>query len=149
MSREYPQRPLPAVLAMVPRQGRVLLVQRRREPGRGNWGFPGGLIELGETVAVAVLRELAEETGVVAVAGPVVEVIDVVTPDDGGRVRYHYLLNAVLCRWVSGEGAAADDAAALGWFTPDEITALPCSPNVERLARAVLGQLPATNLSTT
>ncbi|MBI2235600.1 MAG: NUDIX domain-containing protein [Magnetospirillum sp.] len=140
MTREYPGRPLPAVLAIVPRDGRVLLVQRGRDPDRGKWGFPGGLIEPGETVPVAALRELAEETGVVAVAGPVVEVIDVVTPDAEGRARYHFRLTAVLCRWVSGDGAAGDDAAALGWFTPGEIAGLPCSRNVERLARAVLSR---------
>lgn len=140
MTREYPERPLPAVLAIVPRDGRVLLVQRGRDPDRGKWGFPGGLIEPGETVPVAALRELAEETGVAAVAGAVVEVIDVVTPDAEGRARYHFRLTAVRCRWVSGDGAAGDDAAALGWFTPDEIAALPCSRNVERLARAALSR---------
>jgi ADP-ribose pyrophosphatase YjhB (NUDIX family) len=135
MSKEYPERPLPAVLAMAPRGGRARLVRRGREPDMGKWAFPGGLIELGETVAAAALRELAEETGVIAEAGRVVEVIDVVTPDELGRVRYHFLLNAVLCRWVSGEGEAGDDAAAVGWFTPDEIAAMSCSRNVERLAR--------------
>ncbi len=140
MTREYPEHPLPAVLAIVPRGGRVLLVQRGRDPDRGKWGFPGGLIEPGETVPVAALRELVEETGVAAVAGPVVEVIDVITPDAEGRARYHFRLTAVLCRWVSGDGAAGDDAAALGWFTPGEIAGLPCSRNVERLARAVLSR---------
>jgi ADP-ribose pyrophosphatase YjhB (NUDIX family) len=125
---------------MVVRADRVLLVQRGREPDRGKWGFPGGLVELGETVAAAALRELAEETGIKAEAGPVVEMLEVITPDDSGRIRYHFILTALACHWRSGDGEAGDDAAATGWFTLDDIIggALPCSRDVGRLARIVL-----------
>lgn len=136
--REYPVHPLPGVLAMVVRDGRVLLVRRGQEPDRGKWGFPGGLVELGETAAQAALRELAEETGITAAAGPVLDVFDVITRDEAGRIRYHYLLVAVACRWLAGEGAAADDAAALGWFTPAEIAPLPASGHLARLVELVL-----------
>jgi len=131
--REYPTHPLPGVLAMVVRDGRVLLAQRDREPDRGKWGFPGGLIEVGETVAEAAVRELAEETGVVAEAGPVDELLDLVSRDDTGRVRFHYVVAAVRCRWLAGEGVAGSDAARVGWFTPAEIEALPVSKNLPRL----------------
>ncbi len=141
--REYPAHPLPGVLAMVVRDGRVLLVQRGREPDRGKWGFPGGLVEVGETAPEAALRELAEETGLAAAAGPVLDVFDVVTRDEAGRVRYHFLLAAVACTWLAGDGAAADDAAALGWFTPAEIAGLPASGHLARLVELVMAHAAA------
>lgn len=142
MSREYPAHPLPGVLALVERDGRILMVRRGKEPDRGKWGFPGGLIELGEAVAAAALRELAEETGLAAEALGVVDVFDVITPDGDGRVRYHYVISVVRCRSESGEPVAADDAEAAGWFTLDEIAdgGLPVSVNAPRLARMVLNR---------
>ena len=137
-SREYPAHPLPGVLAMVVRDGRVLLVERGREPDRGKWGFPGGLVEVGETAPVAALRELVEETAVLAEAGSVVEVFDVVTHDESGRVRFHFLLSAVRCHWLAGDGIAGDDAAQVGWFTPAEIARLPTSSNLPRLVAALM-----------
>ncbi|CAA7626743.1 NUDIX hydrolase [Magnetospirillum sp. SS-4] len=140
MPRQYPAHPLPGVLALVVRNGCVLMVQRAKNPDRGKWGFPGGLVELGETVAEAALRELREETGIVAEAEGVIDVFEVITRDDDGLVRYHFVLNVVSCRWRAGEPVAADDAAAAGWFAPAAIDdpALPCSVNVGRLARMVL-----------
>jgi 8-oxo-dGTP diphosphatase len=138
MPREYPRHPLPGVLAVVARGNRVLLVRRERDPDRGKWGFPGGLVELGETVAEAALRELFEETGIAAEAEAAVEVIDAIIRDDDRRVRYHYVLSVVACRWRSGEGVAGDDAGAVGWFSLDDLAAMPCSRNVERIARAAL-----------
>lgn len=140
MPRQYPATPLPGVLALVVRDGRVLMVQRAREPDRGKWGFPGGLIELGETVTTAALRELREETGLIAEADEIIDVFDVITPDEVGRVRYHFVLNVVVCRWQSGIAEAGDDAAAVGWYSLAEIDdpALVCSSNVGRLARMVL-----------
>ena len=142
MPRQYPTHPLPGVLALVVRDGRVLMVQRAREPDRGKWGFPGGLIELGETVAAAALRELREETGLSAEAGGIIDVFDVITPDEDGRVRYHFVLNVVVCHWLAGEAVAADDAEAVGWYSLADIDdpALPCSRNVGRLARMVLAE---------
>lgn len=138
MSRDYPAHPLPGVLAAVPRDGRLLLVQRAKETPPRRWGLPGGLIELGESPLGAALRELAEETGVVAEAERVIDVFDMILPDDLGRIRSHFLLVVVLCRWISGEGEAASDAAAAGWFSADEIARLFCHSQLPRLAGMVL-----------
>src|SRR5690554_2944487 len=70
--------PVPGVLAVVARNGQVLLVRRAKPPDRGMWGFPGGRIEPGETAAEAAVRELREETGVDASAGRVLTAIDVI-----------------------------------------------------------------------
>jgi len=137
MSRSYPDHPLPGVLALLERGDALLMVLRAHEPDRGKWGFPGGLIELGETVAEAALRELQEETGLVAEAGPVIDVFDVIDRDDSGRVRYHFVLNVVRCRWLGGEAVAGDDAAATGWFERADLHEGDprFSVNVGRLAR--------------
>lgn len=116
--------PVPAVLAVVVRDGRVLLVRRANPPDRGRWGFPGGRIEPGETLAAAALRELREETGVAAEAGRVLTALDSIHRAAAGGLTYHYVLVAVLCRWLGGDGKAADDALETGWFTPAEVAAL-------------------------
>jgi 8-oxo-dGTP diphosphatase len=113
-ARRYPDRPIVAVLAVV---------QRAQQPNAGRWGFPGGVLELGETVAEGALRELAEETGVVAEAAGWLNVHDAVSRDADGRVQFHYVLIAMRGIWRSGEGVAADDAAATAWATRADIVA--------------------------
>lgn len=115
---------------MVMRGDRVLVVRRANPPMPGRWGFPGGVLELGETVAQGAMRELAEETGVEAEAGGPLTVIDTIDRDPEGRVRYHYTLVAVVGHWRSGEGVAGDDADEVAWLTRAEIVAqnLPTAP---------------------
>lgn len=125
-------RPKLGALAVVPRDGRVLLVARGKEPNRGLWGFPGGHVELGETGLEAAIRELREETGVEARASRYLGNLDVIVRD-GGAVAWHYLLVAVLCDWVSGEPVAADDAEDARWVGPEGLAGLPASPNVGRV----------------
>jgi ADP-ribose pyrophosphatase YjhB (NUDIX family) len=122
-ARRYPDRPIVAVLAVVLRDERALIVQRAQQPNAGRWGFPGGVLELGETVAEGAMRELAEETGVVAEAAGWLNVHDAVSRDADGRVQFHYVLIAMRGIWRSGEGEAADDAAATAWVTRADILA--------------------------
>ena len=120
-SRRYPERPIIGVLAVVLRGERALVVRRANPPMPGRWGFPGGVLELGETVGDGAMRELKEETGVVAEAAGVLSVIDTIDRDDKGRVRYHYALVAVRGVWVSGDGAAGDDADEVAWLSRTDI----------------------------
>jgi ADP-ribose pyrophosphatase YjhB (NUDIX family) len=122
-ARRYPDRPIVAVLVVVLRGDRVLVVQRRQQPNAGRWGFPGGVLELGETVFEGALRELMEETGITAEPAGFLDIHDAITRDDEGRVQFHYTLIAVRGVWKSGEGIAADDAADCAWATRDEIIA--------------------------
>src|SRR5262245_7302666 len=128
--RRYPDRPIVGVLAVVLRGERALVVRRSNPPLSGRWGFPGGVLELGETVAQGAMRELLEETGVVAEAAGPLTVIDTIDRDAEGRVRFHYTLVAVIGHWLSGDGAPGDDADEIAWLTRDEIVdqALPTAP---------------------
>ena len=119
--RRYPDRPIVGVLAVVMRGERALVVRRANPPMPGRWGFPGGVLELGETIAQGAMRELFEETGVTAEAAGPLTVIDTIDRDRENRVRYHYTLVAVIGNWQSGEGAAGDDADEVAWLTRAEI----------------------------
>jgi ADP-ribose pyrophosphatase YjhB (NUDIX family) len=110
-SREYPDRPWVGVGVVVWRGGDVLLIERGQEPRKGEWGLPGGVQELGETVFETAAREVLEETGVHVKPVRVLTVVDGIRRDAGGRVATHYTLVEVEAEWVAGEPIAAEDAA--------------------------------------
>lgn len=140
MSRDYPSHPLPAILAATCHDGRLALVQRAKEMAPRRWGLPGGLMELGESPAQAAERELLEETGIRARAGAVIDVFDMISRDDQGRIAQHFVLLVVQCQWLAGDGLAASDAAAFGWFDRAAIAGLPhVHDAVPRLADRLLG----------
>jgi ADP-ribose pyrophosphatase YjhB (NUDIX family) len=91
--------------------GCVLLVKRRFEPLAGRWSLPGGALEVGETLAEGLARELKEETGLEVEVGPVVDVFDRITRDEQGRPRFHYVLVDFLCTIRAGAPAAGSDVA--------------------------------------
>jgi ADP-ribose pyrophosphatase YjhB (NUDIX family) len=119
--REYPQRPVVGVGAVVLDGDRVLLVRRANEPLKGEWSLPGGAVEVGESLEVAVAREIREETGLDIRVGPVVEVLDRIRLDPDGRARYHYVLVDYLCHPIGGTMACASDAEAAVWASLDEL----------------------------
>jgi 8-oxo-dGTP diphosphatase len=121
MKREYPDTPLVGVGAIIIDQERVLLVKRGNEPLAGSWSIPGGLLDIGETLSQAVVREAFEETGLTVEAGELLGVYDRIMPDADQRTRYHYVLVDFLCRRISGELQAAGDAADARWFTSSEL----------------------------
>lgn len=122
MSREYPERPIVGVGAVVIDADRVLLVQRGKAPLKGEWSLPGGALELGETLEEGVRREVLEETGLVIEPVAVVEVLDRISRDAEGRVQYHYVLVDFLCRAVGGDLACATDAVDARWVGLDSLS---------------------------
>ncbi|MCB4770678.1 NUDIX hydrolase [Ancylobacter sp. Lp-2] len=140
-----PVRPVAAVLAVVIRDARLLLVRRANPPDQGRWGYPGGRIEWGEPFRDAALRELMEETGIAADSPELIDVLDFIEADAAGALAHHFAMIAVVCRWRSGEGEAADDALETGWFTLAEVERMgrAASDKVGLIARRALRLPPA------
>lgn len=135
MKREYPDTPLVGVGAVIVEAGRVLLVKRGHPPLLGDWSIPGGVLEVGETVREAAVREAREETSLMVESQELLGVFDRVIRDEAGRVRYHYVLVDFLCRRVEGEPLAAGDADAVRWFTPQELRQLPLAQDTADVIR--------------
>jgi len=136
MKREFPEIPLVGVGAIIidcdgdcvddfdEKDARVLLVKRAHPPLQAQWSIPGGVLEVGELVREAAVREAREETGLVVEAGELLGVYDRVLRDAEQRVQYHYVLIDFLCRRISGELRAGSDAAEVRWFRREELAGL-------------------------
>jgi len=120
-ARAYPDRPYLAVSAAIIRGDRILLARRARGPALGIWTLPGGVVETGETLTEALIREVAEETGMtvepVALAGH----REVVVRDHGGRVSPHFVILCFASRWIAGEPALNEELADARWLRPSEL----------------------------
>jgi len=114
MQREFPLAPLVGVGAVVVDEGRVLLVRRGREPLKGQWSLPGGLLELGESLTDGVSREVREETGLIVEPIELIELLDRIHHQEK-RVRYHYVIADYLCRVKGGTLQAGSDADDVRW----------------------------------
>jgi len=131
--REYPELPLVGVGGVLLRDGKILLTKRKREPGKGLWSVPGGLVEAGETMKEALKREMRADTNLdVAVVRPVY-VDEVLIRDEEGRIRYHYILVDFLCRVRGGTLRTGDDAKEVRWIDIRRAKELPLTDSTRRL----------------
>jgi len=136
-----PPGPQLSVLAVVTRAAdQVLLVRRANPPQPGHWGFPGGKVEWGEDVGRAAIRELREETGVVAANPVAFETVDLIVPDLPDRLTgetYHHLMVAVRLDWRGGRLAASDDALEARWARLGDLPRPLCAGVAAVAARAL------------
>ena len=139
MGRSYPTRPVAGVGAILLDGGRVLLVRRGSPPQQGLWSIPGGAVELGETLAEAVAREVREECGLAIRPLELIEIFERIIRDEAGEVAYHYVLMDYLCQLEGGTLCAGDDAAEAEWVPLDRLddrTMTDGAPEVIRKAAA-------------
>lgn len=125
MERQYPKSPLVGVGSIIVERGRVLLIKRDNPPLEGQWSIPGGMLELGETVRDAAVREAREETGMDVRAEDLLGVFDRVILDYEGKAQYHYVLIDFMCTPMGGSLQAGGDASEVRWFTREEVATLP------------------------
>jgi len=119
--RRYPKRPILGVGAIVIDADRVLLVERAREPLRGYWSLPGGVLEVGEKLLDGMRREALEETGLEVQPQFLVEIFERIMLDATGAAEYHYVLVDYLCRVSGGSLAAGDDVSKVLWVNRSDL----------------------------
>ena len=120
---------------MVHRRGRVLLVKRRNPPNEGKWALPGGLVELGEAVQDAAIREIKEETGLAVRIEGLLDVQTDLHTDERSRIEYHYVLVDYLARPVSGSIRLNSESSDSGWFTRGQLGRLAMSRGTKAVLR--------------
>jgi 8-oxo-dGTP diphosphatase len=122
--RRYPRRPVPGVGALIFQGDRILMAQRGKEPLKGWWSLPGGALEVGESLADAVRREVREETGLKIQPLGVLEIFERILRDANGAAEYHYVLMDYVCRVTGGELCAGDDVCAVEWVRRRDLPAM-------------------------
>ena len=135
MKREFAEVPLVGVGAIIIEDSRVLLVKRAHPPLQAQWSIPGGVLEVGELIREAAIREAREETGLIVEPGELLGVYDRVLRNLEQRVQYHYVLIDFLCRRTGGELQAADDAAEVRWFTREQLPPLNLAEDTQDVIR--------------
>jgi 8-oxo-dGTP diphosphatase len=135
--REYPDRPVVGIGAVVIRDGKVLLIRRGVAPGRGLWAVPGGSLELGETLQQGAEREILEETGITIRAREPIYAFDFFERDPDGRIRFHFVIVDLAADYIRGDVKGADDALEARWLAPGDLDHLPVSKNTLKLLQTV------------
>lgn len=140
MRREYPSGPMVAVGVIIQDGPRLVLVQRDKEPSKDLWTFPGGAVELGESLHDAARREAWEETNLHVEIGQVATVIDHVVRDEAGQVQYHYVIVDYMARPIGGALRAGTDVRDACWASLKDLEALALTEKAGQLARYLLAQ---------
>lgn len=140
-TRTYPSRPYLAVSAAIIRDGKVLVVRRARKPALNFYTFPGGGVEIGETLSEAVMREVREETGLevepVALAGE----REVIVRDAQGRVERHFVILCFAARWLGGEPVLNEELDDARWLDPADLRDLRTTEGLADIVAAAMARL--------
>jgi 8-oxo-dGTP diphosphatase len=147
-NREFPERPIVGVGGVIIANERVLLARRGSEPMRGEWSIPGGALEVGESLAEGVMREMREETGLAVRVVELIEALDRILPEAAesspqgvgaeekrarARPRYHFVILDYLCEIVEGEPRAGGDITELAFLREEDLPRYALTPAVIRV----------------
>jgi 8-oxo-dGTP diphosphatase len=121
VKKQYPKTPVVGVGAIILEGDKILLEKRKNSPGKGKWSVPGGLVELGERIEQAAIREVKEETGLDVYEPRLVDIVDHISLDESGKVKYHFVIVDYLVTVKGGKPKAASDAEALKWVPFNEV----------------------------
>ncbi|MFQ5762328.1 MAG: NUDIX hydrolase [Candidatus Bathyarchaeia archaeon] len=135
MNRQYPTQPLVGVGALVKKDNAVLLVKRKNDPGSGLWAIPGGLLELGETLEEAAVREVMEETNLRIGIDALVDVVQMIQRDDNGLVSYHYVIVDFRGHIEGGNLKPSEEILDAAWVDVNELSKLAVTPSTGKFLR--------------
>ena len=131
--RSYPERPFLAVSAAIVRAGQVLVVRRARAPADGLFSLPGGVVERGETLTQALIREVQEETSLTIEPVGLAGFRETITRDRDNRVERHFVILPFAARWLAGEPVLNEELSEARWLRPAELTGLPTTPGLAEI----------------
>ena len=134
--RTYPERPFLAVSAAIARDGKVLVVRRARAPADGLFSLPGGVVEAGETLHEAVMREVREETSIVIEPVGLAGFRETIVRDKDNRVERHFVILPFAARWIAGEADLNEELSEARWVDPEAIAGLPTTPGLAAIVAA-------------
>jgi 8-oxo-dGTP diphosphatase len=134
--RRYPDRPYLAVSAAILRDGKFLLVRRARPPANGLYSLPGGVVEAGETLVEAVMREIMEETGLTITPVRLAGYREAIHRDADQRVERHFVILPFAAHWVAGEPVLNEELSEARWVTPADIAGLATTPGLADVVAA-------------
>jgi ADP-ribose pyrophosphatase YjhB (NUDIX family) len=146
-ARLFPARPFVGASIAVIRGDRVLLAARANAPMRGVWTLPGGLVEAGESLAEAALRELREEVGLDAAVVDVLSPTEIILRAEDGRTRHHYVVHPHAAVWTGGEPVPGPEALAVRWATLAELSGLDTTPGLDETVAAAFARIAASGAS--
>jgi ADP-ribose pyrophosphatase YjhB (NUDIX family) len=132
LQREYPEKPIVGIGVLIQKNSHYLLIRRASNPDRGLWTVPGGLIEVGERVADAAIREVLEETGLVVKLKERIGVIDKIEYDERSEILYHFIILIYSANHVSGNLRPMDDALDVVWVTKEELDAYDLTKSLKK-----------------
>ena len=140
-ARSYPARPFLAVSAAIVRAGQVLVVRRARAPADGLFSLPGGVVEIGETLTQAVIREVREETSLEIEPVGLAGFREAITRDRDNRVERHFVILPFAARWLAGEPILNEELSEARWLRPAELVGLATTARLAEIVASAFGIL--------
>jgi 8-oxo-dGTP diphosphatase len=140
-ARRHPDRPYLAVSAAVFRNDRVLIVRRARAPAQGLYTLPGGVVEIGESLRAAVVREVREETAIAIDPVALVGEREIIVHDSNGKVERHFVILSFAARWIAGEVVLNDELEEAQWMRPSDVESLPTTKGLTGIIAAAQARI--------